>query len=455
MRRPSLSEPESVTRRQMLMTSGVLGASLAGPLNILQAQPSLRADDTNKELIKVALVGCGGRGLGAAEQTLSVPGSNAKLVAMADAFENRLQSSLGTLKQRMPDRVDVPADRQFVGLDAYRKVFELCDLVILATPPGFRPVHFEAAVNAGKNIFMEKPVCVDAHGARMVLEQAKKADAKNLKVVVGLQRHYQEVYLETLKRIRDGMIGEIVSGNVYWNGGAIWHRKREPGMNEMQFQVHNWYHFCWLSGDHIAEQHVHNIDVANWFVDALPVSAYGFGGRQVRTPDQPTEIYDHHSVEFQYPNGVLINSQCRQINGSDNRITEEFRGTKGIAKIGEITDRKGNVLWKHEARGQARGGGRRRRGDAENPFQVEHNALHAAIRGDQKLNNAYYGATSSFSSVLGRYATYTGKLWTWDEGMQLAHRSMPDSVDWQTTPPTLPDKNGQYRLPTPGEYQPA
>ena len=221
-----------------------------------------------------------------------------------------------------------------------------CDLVILATPPGFRPFHFEAAIKAGKHVFMEKPVCVDSFGARLCLEAAKLADEKKLKVVVGLQRHYDSVYRATLEKVREGLAGDLIGGQVYWNGSGIWYRKREEGQNEMQFQVNNWYHFNWLCGDHICEQHVHNIDVANWFLDALPESAYGVGGRQQRTPGQPSEIYDHHAVNFTYPNGVHIASQCKQFPGGDNRVNEEFQGTKGYVRIGEITDYAGKVLWK-------------------------------------------------------------------------------------------------------------
>ena len=423
----------ALSRREMLAASGVVGAGLASSFSIA------RADAKNNDLIRVALIGCGGRGTGAADQTLSVPDSNVKLVAMADAFGDRLKGSLGELKSKHSDKVDVPADRQFVGLDAYKKAIELADLVVLATPPGFRPVHFEAAVKAGKNVFMEKPVCVDAAGARQVLAMAKVADAKKLKVVVGLQRHYQEAYRESLKRLHDGAIGDIISADVYWNGGGIWYRKREPGMTEMQYQVHNWYHFCWLSGDHICEQHVHNLDVANWFLGSPPISAVGFGGRQVRIPGESSEIYDHHAVVYQYPGGIVVNSQCRQFPGVNN-VSEVFHGTKGTLMAGHIVDRKGNTVWQHRGR---------RDGD---PYQVEHNELHAAIREDTPLNNAYYGATSTFTAVLGRYATYTGKEWNFADAIKLNHHTMPDSLDWNTTTPTKPDRNGNYRLPMPGDY---
>jgi myo-inositol 2-dehydrogenase/D-chiro-inositol 1-dehydrogenase len=428
------SSEGALSRREMLATSGVLGAGLVGNFSVL------RANTKGNDLIKVGLIGCGGRGSGAADQTLSVPDSNVKLVAAADAFENRMKGSLRGLKAKHGDKVDVPPERQFAGLDGYKKVIELCDLVVLATPPGFRPVHFDAAVKAGKNVFMEKPVCVDAAGARQVLETAKQADAKKLKVVVGLQRRYQESYIETLKRLRDGAIGDVVSANVYWNGGGIWFRDRESDMTEMQYQVHNWYHFCWLSGDHICEQHVHNLDVANWFLDAVPESAFGFGGRQVRVPGKSSEIYDHHAVVYHYPNGIVVNSQCRQFPGV-NRVTEEFVGTKGRLTAGRIVDLKGNTVWQH----------RGRRG--LDPYQVEHNELHAAIREDKPLNNASYGATSSFTAVLGRYATYTGKEWKFADALKLNHHTMPaDPIDWNTKPPTHPDRDGNYTLPQPGVY---
>jgi predicted dehydrogenase len=202
------------------------------------------------------------------------------------------------------------------ALDAYKKVIDCCDLVILTTPPGFRPYHFEAAVNAGKNIFMEKPVAVDAPGVRKVLEMAKVADEKNLKVVVGLQRRYQNCYIEALKQVKEqGIIGDIVAGQVYWNGGGIWFRDKRPDQNELMYQINNWYFFTWLCGDHINEQHIHNIDVANWFIGGHPVSAQGMGGRQQRVDKKFGQIYDHHYVEFTYANGVRINSQCRHQSG--------------------------------------------------------------------------------------------------------------------------------------------
>jgi predicted dehydrogenase len=431
MQRTDTAPRTILNRRDALRAAGAVGAALA--------VPAVHAQSPSTDLIRVGLIGAGGRGTGALQQALSVPGSNVKVTAVADAFENRIKGALKAV-EGMEGKVDVPEDRQFKGLDGYQKVLDHCDLVILATPPGFRPFHFDAAIKAGKHVFMEKPVCVDSFGARLCLEAAKMADEKKLKVVVGLQRHYDSVYRATLEKVREGLAGDLIGGQVYWNGSGIWYRKREEGQNEMQFQVNNWYHFNWLCGDHICEQHVHNIDVANWFLDAVPVSAYGVGGRQQRTPGQPSEIYDHHAVNFTYPNGVSIASQCKQFPGGDNRVNEEFQGTKGYVKIGEITDYSGKVLWKYE-------------GPKPNAYQVEHDELHDAIRRDVPLNNAYYGTTSSFSAVLGRMATYSGKVQNFEKALALPYRTMPENLTWESTPPVVPDAEGNYPLPMPASFK--
>lgn len=436
------SDSPRFSRRNAVKIATVAGGALA-------SMRGVHAQTQSTEVIRIGLVGCGGRGTGALTQALSVNGSNIKVTAVADAFENNISRTLRAV-EKMKDKVDLPKERQFHGLDAYKKVLDHCDLVILATPPGFRPYHFEAAINAGKHVFMEKPVCVDSAGARLVLEVAKKADETNRKVVVGLQRHYQASYRETIKRVRDGMVGDIIGGQVYWNGSGIWYRKREADMNEMQFQVHNWYHFNWLCGDHICEQHVHNIDVANWFLDMLPESAYGVGGKQNRVVGQPSEIYDHHAVNFSYPNGVRIASQCRQFPGGQNRVNEEFQGTKGFVKIGEITDYSGKVLWKYEGPDKSKS---KDAGGTTNPYQVEHNELQAAIRNDTPLNNAYYGATSTFSAVLGRTATYSGKPQEYEKLLAADYNLMPDNLTWDSTPPVVPDKDGNYSLPMPATYK--
>ena len=423
-----------ISRREVLKATTLAGAGMFAAPYILRGQ-----SNADNSLIRVGLIGCGGRGSGAADQTLSVRDSNVKLTAVADVFLKKAEYAAQRLKEKHGEKVDVPAERCFGGLDAYQKVLEHCDLVVMATPPGFRPQHFAAAVNAGKHVFMEKPVCVDAAGAKRVLEAAKEADKRGLKVVVGLQRHYDDRYRETAKRVHDGMIGDIIQANVYWNGGEIWWRKREEGMTDTMAQLHNWYHFAYLSGDHICEQHVHNLDVANWFLGQTPISAFGVGGRQMRYPDKPSQIFDHFALNYIYPSGASVASQCRQYAGQ-GRVAEDFRGTKGVCEIGKISDYKGNILWKYE-------------GKPANAYQVEHDELHSFIRKNIPHNDAFYGATSSFTAVLGRYAAYTGKELKWDATLALNDSLMPDVIDPEGPAPVKANNDGSYTLPNPRDYK--
>ena len=434
-----IKKPVSITRRKMLTSTGAALASV----NILTSIKARAA--AGSDLIRVGLVGCAGRGAGAADQTLSVAGSNVKLTAVADVFEDRAKGVVTMLRSRHGDKVAVPPDQVFVGFDAYQKVLEHCDLVLLCTPPAFRPYQLEAAVRAGKHVFMEKPACVDAFGARMVLAAAKEADLKHLKIVMGLQKRYEPWYSEVVQRVRDGAIGDIIAVQVYRNAAAPWYRPRQPGMTEMQFQVDNWYHFNWQCPGPIVEGHVHDIDIANWILDAHPVSAAGMGGQQLRAPERPSEIFDHHYVEYRYPNDVIMSSQSRQIIGCRNEVREEFHGTKGILRTpnGEIRDYKGNLIWRYDMRGK----------EPVNPYQIEHDVLHSAIREDRPLNNAYYGATSSFTAVLGAYAAMTGQEMRWDEALALPHRTMPEKLGWDITPPVMPDQNGQYASAVPGTFK--
>jgi predicted dehydrogenase len=432
------ANPLGLSRRDALQAAAAGTAALT-------AFGRAHADNPSSDTIKLGLIGAGGRGIGALQQSLSVPGSNVKLTAIADAFQDRIDGALKSV-EGMKDKVDCPEDRRFIGLDAAQKVIDLpdVDLVILATPPGFRPFHFDAAIKAGKHVFMEKPVCVDSFGARLVLEAAKLADEKKRKVVVGLQRRYENKYRETIERIREGLAGEIIGGQVYWNTGGIWYRDRQQDQNELQFQVNNWYHFNWLSGDHIVEQHVHQLDIANWVLGAKasqgvhPETAFGVGGRQDRSRN--SEIYDHHAVNFAYPGGARIASHCRQISGGEGRVNEEFQGTKAFVKIGEITDYDGKRLWKFE-------------GPNPNPYQVEHDELHDAIRNDKPLNDAYHGVTASFAAVLGRLATYSGKQQDYAKALALDYRLMPENLTWESNPPVMPGKDGSYPLPMPASFK--
>lgn len=446
-------DSEQKSRRNFIRhgTAIVAGATA---LSAGQAPAVHAAED---HTLKIALIGCGGRGTGAAIQALSTAGPT-KLWAVADAFEDRLQSSLQSLQRGVSarydrqasgglgDRVDVPKERQFVGLDAYRQAIGSgVDVVLLTGPPGFRPQHFEYAVSAGKHVFMEKPVATDAPGVRRVLAAAQEAKQKNLKVGVGLQRHHQESYQEALGRIHDGALGELMNLRCYWNSGPP---AKSPlsrqNDTELQHQVRNWYFFTWLSGDHICEQHIHNLDVCNWITQGHPVEAQGMGGRQVRTGKQYGNIFDHHAVEFTYAGGITMFSQCRQMRGCVNRVAEFAHGTRAHANLGttECGIYAGQrPLWtSKKPRGER----------AASPYQVEHDVLFDAIRHDRPHNEAEYGAVSTMTAILGRMASYGGKLVRWDDAIASDLGLTVEGEDWNTPAPVQPDKDGHYPVALPG-----
>ena len=391
------------------------------------------------DTVKVALVGCGGRGSGAAAQALSTEG-NVKLVAMADAFSNRLDNSYKNLAEKHQAKMEVTDDHKFIGFDAYKDAIKLADVVILATPPGFRPIHFEEAVKQGKHVFMEKPVAVDASGVKRVLAAAEEAKKKNLKVGVGLQRHHQLGYLETIKRLHDGAIGDIVAARCYWNGDGVWVNERVAGETEMQYQMRNWYYFVWLSGDHICEQHIHNLDVINWVKNSYPIKCHGMGGREVRTDKKYGEIFDHHAVEFEYEDGSRMFSQCRHIRGCWSNVSEHVIGTKGACDVSGHTITGANA-WSLSREDRRRG---------RDAYQQEHDNLFAAIRNDKPFNEAVNGAMSSLTSIMGRLATYSGKVIDSKEVLASETALVPSAYTWDGTPPTLPDENGFYPIPVPG-----
>jgi Predicted dehydrogenases and related proteins len=429
------------SRREFVKQSSLLaGGLLAAPL-LSKANYFSGADDT----IKVALIGCGGRGTGAAMQAL-LSKQNVKLVAMADAFRDNLDRSYKRLTappesadNDVRSRIDVPEERKFAGFDAYQKAIALADVVILATPPGFRPIHFEEAIKQNKHVFMEKPVATDPAGVKRVLEAAEVAKQKKLNVVVGLQRHYQNSYRELFKR--KNLIGDITSAQAWWNNDGVWVRKRQYGQTEMEYQMRNWYYFVWLCGDHILEQHIHNIDVVNWFKGAYPVKAQGMGGRQVRKGKDHGEIFDHHYVEFIYPDGSILNSQCRHIPGTMSKVDELLIGTKGKIQAGaaNIVDYKGKVLYQFDRKTE------------NNPYQSEHDELFAAIaKGEFKFADAENGAKSSMTAILGRMATYTGQVVEWDKALNSGINLQPKSYDFNAAPPVMPNDEGYYPVATPG-----
>jgi predicted dehydrogenase len=443
--------PKTSSRRVFLGQSTAL-ASAATLAAALEA-PAVHAasDDT----IKVALIGCGGRGSGAAAQALNTSGP-VKLWAVADAFADRIEMSLSSLAgiAAIKDRIDVPQERRFVGLDAYRKAIDSgVDLVILTTPPAYRPLQFEYAVRAGKHVFMEKPVATDAPGIRRLLAANKQAEEKGLKVGVGLQRHHDPIYQDLVKRLQDGVAGKLSFYRCYWNATAPAKIPQPRGkMTELEYQVRNWYFFDWLSGDHIVEQHIHNIDVCNWIQAAQPVSAQGQGGRQVRTGKEYGNIYDHHFVEFSYADGAKMFSQCRQIPGCWNQVDEFAHGTRGWADVG------GGILYPEgsdeihlrSARRKRVNGSLRNVGAPQNPYQLEHDALFAAIRGNKQHNELQRGALSTMTAILGRMATYSGRVVSWDEAFNSELVLTTDAEDWQAEAPIKPQGDGRYAVAMPG-----
>jgi myo-inositol 2-dehydrogenase / D-chiro-inositol 1-dehydrogenase len=417
------------TRRDFLKVSAAVAGTAA-----LAGLPAVHA--AGSDVIKIGLIGCGGRGTGAASQNLR-GGPNVVLVAMGDAFRDRLQGSLNQLRNdgEIRSRVDVPPEQQFVGLNAYENVLPLVDLVILATPPGFRPIHLRAAVAAGKNIFTEKPVAVDAPGVRTVLEAYEEANRKHLSVVAGTQRRYQTGYRESMQRIHDGQIGTITSARCYWNQGSLWHRAKTSQMSDVEWQLRNWLYFTWLSGDHICEQHVHNLDVMNWAIGTHPLKAVGLGGRQVRTGPEFGHIFDHFAIDYEYPNGVHVMSQCRQIEGCANNVSEAVTGTKGTWVSGgyRIT---GDQPWRF-GDGAARQGRGRRGGDNE-PYQAEHVALIQCIRDNRPINDLKNVAESTLTAIMGRISTYTGREVTWQQALESQQTLMPAQLDMHMTLPVPP-----------------
>jgi predicted dehydrogenase len=438
------------TRRDFVKQTGL---TASGIILSPWAASAFSGQSLVNDTIKVALIGCGGRGTGAITQALSTK-ENIQLVAMADVFRDRLDDCYGNLmKSREKDtstkaipirqKVDVPEDRKFVGFDAYKRAMELADVVILTTPPGFRPMHFEEAVTQGKQIFMEKPVATDPAGIQRVLTAAKIAKQKKLNVVVGLQRHYQNSYREIMKRIQDGQIGDVVSASCWWNNDGVWVKPRKEGQTEMEYQLRNWYYFNWICGDHITEQHIHNIDVINWVKNGYPVRARGTGGREVRKGKDYGEIFDHHIVEFEYADGTILNSQCRHIPGTWAKVDEHVIGTKGKIHFdaAKIFDHKGNVQFAFDKKTKE-----------NNPYQTEHDELWATVAaGDYKYADAENGAYSTMTSILGRMATYSGQVIEWKKAINSGINIAPSRFAWDADMPSKPDSNGLYTVAVPGK----
>jgi predicted dehydrogenase len=378
--------------------------------------------------LRIGLIGCGGRGTGAAEQALKAD-RDVQLVAMGDAFEDRLQKSLTFLQKekQVAAKVHVNAKNCFVGFDAYKKVIESgVDVVLLATPPGFRPMHLAAAVEAGKHVFAEKPVAVDAPGVRSVLASCAQAQKKHLSVVSGLCLRYDNGFREIVRRLQGGAIGKIVALQANDLRGPNWGKERQDGWSDMEHQMRNWYNFVWLSGDFNVEQHVHFLDVCAWVMkDEHPVRAVGLGGRQSRTAPEHGHIYDHFSVVYEYPSGAKLFSQCRQQKGCKNDISAHVIGTKGTALLSER--RKGLVIRAEKEWTYA--------GPYNNMYQTEHDELFASIRAGKPINDGVRMAHSTLLAIMGRMAAYTGKEITWQMAMESKETLRPSAYNWTGKPP--------------------
>jgi len=394
--------------------------------------------------LKAGVIGCGGRGSGAVQNFLDA-GPNLSVVTLGDTFPDRIEGCRKTLKEKYNQ--DIPDDKCFTGFDNYQKVIDAgVDVVIIATPPAFRPTHFKAAVNAGKHVFMEKPLAVDPVGVRSIIADSRKALSQGLCVITGTQRHHQRCYIESYKQVQSGLIGEIVGGNVYWNQPQLWFRTKQAGSTDMEWMIRDWVNWTWLSGDHIVEQHIHNLDVFNWFSGQRPVKAIGFGARHRRvTGDQ----YDMFSVDYLYEGGYHVHSMCRQINGCSGPNTEFIQGTKGVWYGGDnrefhrIVDLQGNVLWQYDFE--------KEKEDFKQSaaMVLEHVNLINHIRANSPICLAEETAISTMTAIMGRISAYTGAEVTWDEVMASDLSLVPDKLELKNM------DLSQYPIPVPGaEIQP-
>lgn len=402
------------SRRDVLRTSTAATAAILLPSGVF-AQ--------GKDQIKIGLIGCGGRGTGAAIDAADAdPG--VVLWSMGDVFTDKMQSSTGTLKERLMDRFQVTADRTHLGFDAFEKVIKSgVDVVVLCTPPAFRPAHLKAAIDAGKHVFMEKPVAVDGPGIRSVIESANAAKAKGLAIVAGTQRRHDVAYREAMARIHDGAMGEVVACYAYWNQGGLWMHPRKEGWSDMEWQMRNWLYFAWLSGDHIVEQHIHNMDVCNWAMKGHPVKATSLGGRQVRTDAAYGHIFDHFATEYEYANGVKMVSMCRQIDGTASRVSEHLVGTRGSSNGNTVI--RGENAWRWE-------------GERPNPYMLEHRNLIKSIRDGNVINEGVQVAESTMTAIMGRMSAYTGQEVTWEQAMASTESLVPAKPDMGMSLPVAP-----------------
>ncbi len=393
-----------------------------------------------QEKIKLGVVGCGGRGTGAVFQALTASKS-VQLVAMGDVFKHEMDNSFQQISQKFPDQLDVPQERQFLGLDAFKDVIAECDAVILATPPGFRPEHFQLAIDSGKHVFLEKPLAVDGPGYRKIIETGKKATDKKLNVVVGLQFRYEIAMNEMVKRIHDGEIGEVLSTDVYYNVGKATVYPRKDGQTELEYQISNWHYFNWLWGGQLAGQTIHQMDVINWIKQDYPIRASGMGGRAMLEGPDHGEIFDHHYVDLEYKDGSKMHVQCRQMDNCANRMGFNVQGTKARAdERFQFLDNKGNAVWRYRDR------------DDISSSQIEQDVFIGAILGSKPyVNNVAYGAESTMTTIMGRMAIESGQIIELNEAKASDLSIVPEPMSWDMEMPNAPLEDGNYAVPKPGD----
>lgn len=426
-------EKSQLSRRNFLEKTALIGAAGVIGMNALTSCSSKtktvdyvfppvldKAPDGKK--LRAGLVGCGNRGTGAALNFLAA-GNDLELIALADVFEDKVWDCRSKLSKQ---RVEIPEKNCFWGFDSYKSLLEIdLDVVILATPPHFRPLYFDACVQAKKHVFMEKPVCVDPVGARQIMATSKKAENMGLTVITGTQRRHQRDYLETYKQVASGAIGEIVSAKAWWLQSHVWFRTREEGWSDMEYMIRNWNNFCWLCGDHILDTHVHNIDIINWFLGKNPIEAIGFGGRARRlTGDQ----YDFFSIDFNYGNGVYSHSMSRQIDDCANTLGEQIMGTEGYTNCkNTVYNLDGTEKWKYEY--PKNKDGKSTEIVAVSPYVQEHISLVTSIRTNQPVVEAERTAISTLTAIMGRTAAYTGQLVTWEEMLNSTVKLGPEKYE--------------------------
>jgi myo-inositol 2-dehydrogenase / D-chiro-inositol 1-dehydrogenase len=421
--------PDAASRRDFIRTTAaaVVGGSLVSSIGV----PGAWAAGSDE--IKVGVIGCGGRGTGAIDNVLEAA-EGVRLVAIGDLFPDRLTECLKNLAKH-GERGVVPPDRQFTGWNAYEQVIASdVNYIILATPPAFRPTHLKAAIAAGRHVFTEKPVAVDVAGYRTVVAAYEEAKGKTLAIAAGTQRRHHAAYQEALKRVHDGAIGEIVAARAYWNQGGLWVKPRQPGWSDMEYQLRNWLYYTWLSGDHIVEQHVHNLDVVNWGMKTIPVRVFGVGGRQARTAPEYGHIFDHFGLEYEYANGVRMMSMCRQQPGTPGLVAEALVGTTGsmLTHDGRAYEITGPNAWKWS-------------GEYTNPYVQEHIDLIASIRSGSPINELKQVADSTFTAIAGRHAAYTGKVMTFEQLMTSDENLVPQTLTFgpiEVPPVAVPGVSG-------------